>query len=379
MYRVQNKIEVGLNINGQDINFLDVPFGFITLRNHWDYQLPTCTFTLFDVVDVFRQNPLSEGSIVQVYMSHIGSSVSQWMPFRIFSHTESNHQGQTVYRVSCYYDAVEYWKTRQIESFEDTSSNIIEQIASRAGLNVDADVSLDRGIWINSNQTWSQFLNNIILPSTYSDAESYFRSVISSNFGGIKLKDMTRLMYEQSAAFVTNAAKDFGNAIVEYKAHDLSGWRNTEGGYGLNSTYYDSVRGQIGTTSGLDVRKNTERLNLNRQLIEREGKSSFHDKRPLNMGNKTREVEEAEARNLRQTAIWSSAMDLLMRSFTNLDVFAPLDVEIVKGLSGKVLNLQASGRWVVAGKCQAASMTEYVEKLVLFRSGTDSPSEELEG
>lgn len=370
MYIVDNMVCVGLKLNGVELDLWEMPFSMVVLREHYSYYLPTLEFIVVDPNNYFIRHPITDSSKIEVCLARTAQSVGKWAPFRVFSKRMVKGLNVRQYNVSCIYDAPSYWKSKRIEAYDCTASEVISQIAADEKFNFDGDPSIDKMIWRNTNKTRCQFLKQDVVPRSTSGQVSYFRTVFTHKLGGLRFKNLTNLMSEQPKAVFSNFAnEDVDYMILEMNPYETPGPKNrSQGGYGTRISVFDSVKGSNTLTTGVKVQKNLPNLNLRKDMVSNKT-PSVHEFLPINIGNIPIEYQIGEAQNNRVGSTWSSYIDILVMDTTAVDCFDTVKLSVILDSGTGELDSELNGSWVVVGKAKVAMYNHYVEKLCLARSG----------
>lgn len=378
MFSTKNNVYLRLRLDGTEIDFDRVTFQHVTLRSHPHFALPTLEALLIDPSNFFTPDKMpADGMLVEVVMARAGNDAAEWVPFRIFRPTPKNDEAtvRTV-RISAYFDAPKYLFDQVSKTFKGTASSVVQQVAAYCNLSAEVDASADDQTWRCGSSTLSEFLMRVVAPAAWTDQQSAYSLAYSHVSKTFKFKNLARLVqanpkYKMSDDI--NARPDY--LIAESEPLTSSGLLNmVGGGYGLVSTGYDFVKGSVMSLSGVEVARAGGRLAMNSKMLGSRAKQIYA---PLNFGNTHENFDRAKGQNLRILSTFSQSYDVLVRGFTEVDLYDPisLSVQTIKGKAQP--DDTSSSTYVAMGKAQMVTPNEYVERISLIRNSYDNDSGEL--
>lgn len=362
---------VQIKVEDELLDAEQVAMEYVAMRSHRRYGLPTLDMSLIDLNGYLAKKSIAEGSKISVLMARTQNNNVEWVDFRVFAITPVplpvKNTG-TKYVISGYYDFPSFLYSRIDKNYADTSAKVYAGIITACPtLTAVIDSTNDRKGWRCNGKTAAEFIRNELLPHSYVDDESFMMSGVSDSRKAYYV-NASRIVKDKPKFKLVNTSEiprgEYDAIIEEYS------YNNDVGLYsrvakGLKSFVFDLTQGAARVESEIKAVKTDGNLSPSKDLMTT-AKRIFS---PLEIGNTDSNHYLAKTRNTRVDSLYSVQMEVLVKSFTGIDLFDFVDVKIVEGYEKPKLDTRVSGRYIVEGRARVATQTEYAEKLCLVRNG----------
>lgn len=374
MRTLSRVVKLLIKIDGQLLNTTAIGLSSVAIRSHVAYYLPTLELSLIDYNNELAAYGITIGTKIEVMLSQKENNIN-FIPFKVFSAvpTMTGTTGNN-YVISAYYDFYDYLYTRNTKSFNKSSSDIFTEIMQNSSLTSVIDTSTDKRTWNCNSKPYSEFLKKDVLPYAYNGDDSYYVMGISAFTQKAFFKDLTKVATQPNPDYILintilNGGKKYDGIIDEYNYRNRAGFM-AKVAQGLKSFTYDLITGSNIISSETKAAKTNNNISVDKDGLT-EAQKIFQ---PLEIGNKSKKDYEAQNRYTRNSSLYSSEMDVLIRHYTNIDILDLVQVDIFQNYNNPIKEERLSGRYICTGKAIVATETDYVEKICLLRNGENLPN-----
>lgn len=362
---------VQIKVEGELLDAEQVSMEYVAIRSHRKYALPTLDMSLIDMTGYLAKKSIAEGTKISVLMARTQNNKAEWTDFRVFSVTAVPLPIKNVgnkFVISGYYDFPDYLYSRLDKNYLGSSSEIYANIVTGCStLTAVIDSTNDRKNWHCSGKTAAEFIRDELAPHSYVDDESFIMSGISDSRKAYYVNASRIVKADPKFKIVNTSEVPAGeyDAIVEEYSYNNDVGLLGRVAKGMKSFVFDITKGVARVESQIKAAKTDGNLSVSKELLTT-AKKVFS---PLEIGNTDDNHYLARTRNIRVDSLYSAQLEVLVKSFTGIDLFDFVDVKILEGYEKPKLDLRVSGRYIVEGRARVATQTEYAEKLCLVRNG----------
>ena len=335
--------------------------------------LPSVRLDIKDNKNIFAKGLLTDGAILSVAVGNDSdTALKNITDFVLIGIPEeqrlTNGNSYTIYGTL---NTPYLWKNMEPYGFTGTSSQVLQDLAKKAGLSYEGINTLDSMTWLSGTLSKADFAKKITNHG-WSNDFSCMKSVITFDKKFL-YKDINNL--KASGYTLTNSKSDFNkqNKSQEIEFAEVT-FSNKAGLYNYNYGYQTRFveYGFQGTQEFSQIAYDKEDaavLNINKVTYDAAGLIR-NEIMPLNIGNIHQNYSRAYFQNMRCSAFNSLKAETYFYHKTPLEVldrtsFSSLDPQT------KEPDLAKAGKWTVEAKTIAISQQKYVEKLVLSSTGIE--------
>lgn len=315
---------------------------------------------------------LTEGQLITLIYGKDGTNSHE---FRIAKVTRSSSNNTNFYTLVCYMNEITWFLDGSTSAYVGNSSDAISAIAAECGLEAEVDVTSDSRTWYGSGRR-NYVTARAIAQKGYIDDKSLM--AVAFMPGKIIYKDLNRIDTDNPVAFFKLGVARKGNTfpIISVKLMDKAGVMNLREGYKI---LYDQ-----NSIEGADTRKNIEAINVANRTgnvsHRAEIASQISVPKPKFSGARTDNDHgnqgNAEYQNVRGMSVLSnSGIAILTQDMTNLDIFAPIWVQLSQTNAGATgasenRNVANDGPYIMMSRIVRIAGNSYSEKIIAYREGT---------
>lgn len=366
-YRVKDRIEISLFINGKEFPFdRSNVLNFLHMSSSTRIALPMLRFSIVDSVHWLTKNTdLVDGAPIQIIIREDSKQVS----YKFRYNTSNVQQGPSglVYDIDGYYDAPLYWLKSTTEAINGTSSDALAEIAKLTGLAYEGVKTADSQIWLPMNKKYHKFVKDIV-DHAYMTDRSCMQSVVTLG-GTLKFRNVCEVP-NQMVRFVSGKYVEGCHLASDFKPKSKSGMLNTMSGYASKAVMPSFQSSDVSSVEKISVTRNTARLAVNSQLHRNVTEGAVQH-RPIDCGNVHQNYERGLYQNRRMSNLYSIGMDILTPDFTEID---PLDyISFEANTTDQAKHDKTnSGAYVVSSKAIYVQGLHYFERFEVCRTGIDA-------
>lgn len=345
------------------------------VRSHPAFSLPTLTLIVLDT-NRELQNRLVEGAQIEILIAQKKENNADWMPFRVFSYSPSPVPTYGMrYIIHGYWDYKSYLYDKVVRSYSGNSSFIIRRLAEDGGLRALVDETTEDAQWYCPSKTLAEFVRQDVVPMSHGREDGYMMSVIDARTRAWCYRDLNLVTENNQilSRLVNSSAVTPGeyNAFFsEYEYHNDSGYSNRLA-YSMKNAVYNAVTGTYSEDADIRTVKTDSRLSVNTRDLPELSHVLYST---LDFGNNGNGPKN-RGRNLRQSALWSIKMDVLLSTYTTFPLLTLHHIDVINGQQGK--DERQSGRYVCVGRVLAATKSDYKERLCFIRNSENVDNSHL--
>ena len=378
-FTVSGKYKLEISVNNKPLDSSKNILEEMIIHENIHQTLPTVDLVLVNDSSLIESNPLLDGSLIDIDLTIFGSGAIKEENLRLecvlwgYQAVELSEGIQIT--LNCVMSAPDFFNSK-IESINGSSFEVFSLMATRSKMNLIADPSVDKQVWIRSGIRGSLWLNQVNNHS-WSSPTSAFVHVVSRH------RDLLRYNLdersERKAAWIFQPERETFNAaltsdIVIYKYPQFksnSGLLNSLFGYGRELSTFDVDQGETvkHAPSAFNKRTNFMNVNSNRETPQK------HDL--LGFGNSLNVLENyylAYNQNTRLKSFYS----------VNIDVLSdfPRDVKILDRVTLQMNNEAAkttrktyAGEYFVEKISTVVDTGNVIRRFSLVREGYNSEAQ----
>ena len=368
-YALSGVFRVSLYFSGVEFPFTKESFiGILHMSESSKLEIPMMRLQLTDGVKFFKNNPslLVEGC--QLGIAVLAREVQTGLyVFRVNSLKITPDQTGDVIDIDGYLDFPKFWiQTTNASYPKITSNDLLNQIATNAGLTYDGDVTSDQQTWHGGAKRLHAFCNEIANHGYSSDTSCMKLAVCLD--GTMRYKDVSKLdVADPVAKLIIGDIKQGYLTVVSFLPKNAGGTTNRKAGYRQTAAEYSAVRGsvyRVHTNMAADINEGGE-FNMS-QDVRAQVTSGSHTCFAIDYGNVHDNYNRAQYQNKRGTALFNVGLDVLVNMpsiekprvitvFDTVNVTAPSDMS------------ELNGSWIVVSHAIAITNSQYHEKFELTR------------
>jgi hypothetical protein len=367
-YQLANRLEVQVFINGTEYP-LDPgtnTLNFLHMGCQVQGKLPTCHFMVTDTIKSLDQIFLQDGIPLQINLKAYGGQTQSYY-FRLFHKKKSFNGAAFVYEVDGYWNAPIYWTGTSAAGIQGTSSEVLSQIARTCGLKYQGVSTSDSQLWMQRNRNYADFAK-IVAQHGFITEQSYTVSGVDLT-GTLLYVDANNLPAPavQLVAYQTVSGM---YTVSDYKAVTRSGLNNNLTGYN-NVRFTQSQTGTTLSTPNSDVQFTPDTsAPLFNTTVKTQAARGYQTYGPIDVGNVHSSYERANYQNLRYANLYSMNAEFITLTPTPLTLFNRFTFSLET--ENQKLDPAYSGNYITSAKAIYVQGTNYVEKVVGSRTGTDN-------
>lgn len=309
----------------------------------------------------------------------IGTSADESSPplvFRTFNYKRQPVNEGFSYLITAHIDSPLITKAIEVWSDEGTSSEMLKNLMSRAGLRPDDEDwmdTVDRQVWLNPGIGWSAWIGQT-LGHSYKDRNALPKLAVEAD-GRVRFFDMFERLYdvvppERKLFYGTGPGIERGQIVQDVEDSNKGGFLGSWVGYGyeINDQRLDGKLYRSNAVT-IDIEGYAPLQSSAYQSIE----SARREYVPRECGNTHRNWWAAYHANLRKSSLWTQELTVVIYEYTGIRTgdcvemfFAPMTLN-VKPEREDPAPIDRSGKYVVTGKIRRLVNNKYAEGLIISR------------
>jgi hypothetical protein len=402
--------QASLNIEGMAFCTLDIAGSSmppsmnmienILIMEGFGMGLPTMRLSLFDEKETLsRDLNLKEGSTISIRLGKTADSAPEYK-FRVFGWGRHRNSSGKVLNVVCILDAPKFGAGSYAESFDGSSSNVMQQLAERSSLRYEGPKgdTKDTQVWLNINHNRLSFSEDVALRGFVNESSCMARTVRMD--GTLVYKDLMAVLKEQPKNTLIHnkdGAGASGNAVDVREAKDRSysglfahfvnyGHKLFGHDFGSETADFSIESIDVDAPSSAGVPVNAEVLAMLKDRGARVTYAGYDPGTGPDEGFNIHEnYERAYYQNVRLLSMFSEGVIALTDSATEVKTFESIEYQQGSGAKGPSTPApnDIAGRYIVGGKSiLIKGGKKYSELFYLYRpflteagnpNGTDAP------
>ena len=214
-------------VNGTNIDADPTNCNFTIIQNIHQ-NLPSFSISYKDSTGKLIDNPPGDGASVIITC---GVPEKMYAPVKFVCMGSPSIAGNTI-KFQGVLDKISWTKKIVDKSFEGSTSSVISQIASEAGLIPDVDSTNDSMVWLPNRTALVQYARHLMARSFSSEASAMIMAVTDT--GKLKYKDINTIA-GSSGNILFSYIQGEGIPILAYSTESKSAASNASQGYGTTS------------------------------------------------------------------------------------------------------------------------------------------------
>lgn len=291
--------------------------------------LPTCMISFICDDFFLKQNPITDGSKLQIDIYNSAKQVKESYKFRVFNTNFDIQNNVIIYSIYGYFDIYEMYSDAYKYVLFGNSSDVFNTVANKLKLKSDIDNTKDKQLWAASNLNVVQWLSNIA-DHGYSNDTSCMTWAIDRN-RKLLYKDLSNVVKLAKNASLYNLSIGMNNQVkspkdIIYAAASPifdSGVENlSKRGYGGSDYYFDFNTYSTKEVSSKKAIATSNMININKDLaniVNRRYCKGF------NFGNHHDHYYQAEIQNQRLLSLFSTYFNVNLRDWFNFSLLQPIN------------------------------------------------------
>ena len=365
-YILQNRIELSIFIDDKEYPLEDTnQLNFLHISQVATTFFPTFCFQIVDNSRIMDIIGLQDGIPVRIVIKQ-GENRNQIFNFRMRHALKQTGNPIPTYTIDGYYDSPRWYSGTTNRNIRGTANEVLAEIASQCGLQYDGVATNDSMLWTPQNSRWRQFAKDVTM-NAYVNPTSCMCSVLDLD-GVLRLRDIHNLT-EDRINIVAFQNQDNAVTSVSNESIAQSGFNNAISGY-WNARVVQSSTGDA-THDRVDQLqfKADSRSPLFNTAVKDDARAGMVRFSPIDVGNLHPNYERASYQNNRYRNLFSLGQQLLINQPTQFRIFNPVTFSVQK--EDQSQDISASGNYTVSGRAILIQGTNYGEKLVIVRHGTN--------
>lgn len=268
-------------------------------------------------------------------------------------------------------DAPLYLNQRVPRSYNDSSSNVIQQVANEVGFNTTRwngertiDPTSDVQTWRPAALKYPEFVHKLT-DSAYAGDGSCFLCGVSEE-RSLYFRNIAELIKKPPVSkFVQSSTQDSGGAtlyqITEWRIRSKAGTLNNWIGYSHNAGQHNRD-GSYSQQTQLDVVRGSNFLEMDKGVVGAlQGGKARYEYRPIDCGNTYTNIERARYQNKRIRSTFSSVIDVKTEAMTQEDLLCNVGFEAYD-VATREINAMYKGNYIIVAKTRCVVGSRYYEK-----------------
>lgn len=334
MIVISGQYKVSFRIDNEDYDLSNSQLEELLIFESSIDAVPTIKLTLIDDRTKTDEFPIHDGSKLEVSLELLTTDAKSedWMPFRVFKLEiiPQTHSDKII--LTGYYDAQDYFKNSQFQSFNAPSFELASILADQAGLKSDVDVSDDKQIWIRSGITGYNCLSDVVRHAYKDDTSAYVIGVTRDgvlrfyNIGERRIK-----IQKPKWKFL-----ELDNQAIELEDDEIfytdgmvtsqSGIFNRFQGYGVIASDFNLETGLVDDLQIEKLNKSSAHLQINKDLLA----LMKYEYLPFNVGNTHPNYSLAKLQNLKILSTFSYGYRIITSTPKDVHLFDFAEVQAKK-------------------------------------------------
>jgi hypothetical protein len=329
-------------------------------------KLPTCHFKVTDSTKALDKIFLQDGIPLQITIKAYDST-TQAYNFRLFHKKKDFNGAAFTYEIDGYWAAPVYWAGTSEAGIQGTSGEVLQQIANASGLKYSGVTTNDSQLWMQRNRVYGDFAK-IVSQHGYISDNSY--TVAGVDLTGTLLYVDANNLPAPTIQLIAYQLVQGMLTVTDYKATTKSGLNNILTGYN-NVRYTQSQTGSVLSNPNATVNftPDTTAPLLN-TTVRTQAARGYQTYGPIDVGNVHSNYERAAYQNMRFANLYSMDVEFLILNPTPLTLFNKFTFALE--VENQKQDPAYSGTYITAAKAIYVQGTNYAEKIVGTRTGTDN-------
>lgn len=369
MITVNNQLHLSVIVNGNSVEGNDISFVDLLIHSNVRGLLPIMQLRFRDDYGSLKQRTnFIDGSQIVLKVGNSKKSIETY-EFRMFNNKFDQYGATELHTISGYLDVPKYFIESSADVYEDTSSSVIQTIASNCSLEVDVETTSDKQVWFQANKRNGEFVKYLASHGKTSDTSGMQVAVRRDK--KLIYRDMNKPRKEQAVfTYVPSNEEPLSVQVMAHRKISKSGQANQNYGYQHRLISQDGskeLESPILKEVDLYPRGQYAQINTNVKSDVQRGKVDFS---PLHYNDNTHEEYfQAKYRNQRVGNLNSQMMEVFCYVQTKLDLLDFVRIELNNPKTKK--DEANSGLYYVSAKDVICKGTGYAEKFLLARAGTN--------
>jgi hypothetical protein len=374
---IDGKYKLEISINNKPLNSFILE-EFIIYENMIQI-LPTMDLTFISNSDLLEATPLLDGSQVDIDLTIFGLGKGSQdenirMEFLLFKYQATELSEGIKYTLNCIYSAPDFLDAR-IESVNGSSFEVFSLMANRSRLNLVADPSIDKQVWIRNGIKGNLWLNHVNNHS-WSSETSAFVYAVSRHRDLLRYNITERASRNPAWTFIpereTNNLSIDKNAMIYKYPHFKSnaGLLNSFFGYGRELSSFDIQTSEHTKHKPTTFIKRTNFMNLNEK---RETPQRYEFQGFNNSLNVHPNYFLAYAQNQRFKSFYSVNVEIITDYPKNIKILDRVNLLLNNEAAQSVRNTYA-GHYFIDKITTVIDPTTAIRRVSLVREGFNSES-----
>lgn len=365
-YKIQDRLELSLYINNTEY-----PIGDTNLLNSLHIatsvraSLPVLSLSITDVQHLLDTIGLQDGISIDITIKALGKE-SQVFSFRKFSHKRQQIGGNFTWYIYAYWDSVAYWNTTTCAGIQGTSHDVVNAIANKCNLGVDAVSTNDSMLWLPKNSAYRYFAKAVADKGYINDNSCMVLGVDLD--GTLRYKDVNNLPKPTQTIAAYQMSKENISA-TDYHISTDAGFNNATTGYN-NTRYVQSATSATTQEpiSSLAFTPDSQSPQYNTTVKTEAGRGPVRYG-PIDHGNVHPNYEKASYQNTRYKNLFAMCNEVLVNHPTSVQLIE--QVTFVAQKEDGTPDAVNSGVYTVSGRSIYVQGSNYAEKFQMVRHGTN--------
>lgn len=373
-FGLQGKYSAELAINNVKLDPTRNSLENITIIESIWQALPSVQISLINDGSLVEINPLIDGSQIDLSLTIVNSGIEEniTMETLLWSHTIEPYSEGFRIVMNCFLSAPDFIEGR-IESINGSSFDVFNLMANRSRMQLIADPSIDKQVWIRPGIRGNIWLNDVINRS-WSSPDSAFIYAVTRNRELLRYNLSERASRNPTWVFSPERErneKEIPENKVLYKYprfNSQSGILNSMFGYGRNLSSFNIETGanEINKPKSFVKRTNVMNLNQKREVPQKYDSLGFNN--PLNVHEN---YFNAYAQNMRLKSFYSSSVELLSDFVKPVRILDRVTLQLYNE-SEMQSQLTYAGNYFVKNITTMFDPTNVTRRFTLVREGLNS-------
>lgn len=306
-----------------------VGFHELTIVEDIETILPTCTISFICDEFFLKDNPIVDGSKLQIDIFNSSKQVKESYKFRVFNTKIEIQNNVIIYNIYGYFDIYGMYSDAYKYVLFGNSSEVFNNIAAQLKLKTDIDNTKDKQLWSASNLNVVQWLSNIANHGYIGDTSCMIWAVDRNC--KLLYKDLSNIITRARNSSLYNLSVGMNNKLKSAK--DIiyataspvfdSGVENlSKRGYGGSDYYFDFKTYAIKEAVSKKAVASSNIINVNKDLAASASRNYY---KGFNFGNHHENYYQAEIQNQRLASLFSTYFNINLRDWFNFSLLQPIN------------------------------------------------------
>lgn len=368
-FALDKKYSINITINGVALGSGSV-FKQMLIAESVHQSLPTVDFIIVNDRSLIESTPLTDGSKIDFEIRILQNNEEEQFRLEtvLWSHEVQDLSDGIQIVFHCVLSAPDFLEAK-IESVDGSSFDVFNTVATRSGMTLISDSSIDKQVWIRPGIRGNLWLNEVINHSWASEKSAFVYAVTRE-------RELLRYNLDERAAkdptWVFNPSRENGqdpssNTIFyKYpKFSSQSGFFNTFFGYGKELYSFNIETGERSLNKARSFVKRTNFMNMNeeREVPQQYGSLGFNN--PQNIHE---HYFDAFAQNMRIRSLYSVKTEVLSEYFRPVKLLDKVSLQLTdEGRQERPTTF--AGHYFVDKIATMFTSTDVTRKFSLVREG----------